>query len=342
MKICIITDAWKPQINGVVTTLTTLVDSLREEGHAVSLVHPGMFATFGLPTYKEIQVPWNVFKVHKECKIAIDDADLVHIATEGAIGFVARLYCHRHNIPYNTSYHTKFPEYINTRFPRISVDTGYKVMRWMHNRSQRVLITTDSMRGELDSWGIKNTVVWNRGVDINKFRPKNGLRTDDRKLIGYVGRVSVEKNMEAFFNLPDYLGEKIVIGDGPAKEEYVERYPNVHFTGFRVGEELVNAYNSLEVMVFPSLTDTFGLVNIESMACGTPVAAFPVTGPIDIIENGVTGYMSDDLEEAVKECLQIDRKQCRMRVCQKFSWDSVTRVFLNEDTDDYRGTKEPD
>ena len=338
MKICLVTDAWKPQINGIVTTLTTLVDQLRKEGHSVEIVHPGLFSNFPMPYYNEVEVPWNYFRARSVCKKAIDNADMVHIATEGPLGVIARLYCHKHDVKYITSYHNKLPEHVHARYPNISIERGYKVMRWMHKRAERVLVTTKTMMGELDSWGISNTVVWNRGVDIDKFRPKNGLRNDkETKLIGYVGRVNIDKNMEAFFALPDYLGEKIVIGDGPAKAEYEAKYPKVHFTGFRTGEDLVNAYNQLSVMVFPSLTDTFGLVNIESMACGTPVAAFPVTGPVDIIDNGVTGYMSEDLEEAVKQCLQIDRKQCRIQVCDRFSWDSVTRVFL-EVAEDINGS----
>ena len=328
MRICLLTDAWTPQINGVVTTLTTLVQKLEESGHDVDVINPSMFWCFPLPTYSEIKVPWNLISVYRKVAKAIDVADHVHIATEGPIGLVARLYCHRHDIPYNTSYHTKFPEYINTRFPAISIDLGYKFMRWMHNRANKVLVTTETMVGELDSWGIKNQIVWSRGVDTDAFQIKSEYKPKDLT-IGYVGRLSVEKNIEEFLELPDYLGKKIVVGDGPEYDRLKEQYPDVEFLGYKTGDELVNAYNSMHVMVFPSKTDTFGLVNIEAMACGVPVAAFPVTGPQDIIKNGVNGFMSSNLEEAAYYCFTIEREKCRIHVVDNFSWNTSVQVFLD-------------
>lgn len=327
--ICLITDAWFPQVNGVVTTLSHLDEQLGKAGYKVNVIDPSKFKTFSLPTYNEIKVPWNVFSVYRHIQAAIDESDSVHIATEGLLGLLARIYCHRNDIPYLTSYHTKIPEYINIRFGFISLDWGYKLMRWMHNRAIATLVTTKSMKNELKEWGIDNTVVWNRGVDTDLFQVIEGvLKEPEPPILGYVGRVSIEKNMEAFLDLPDSLGKKVVVGDGPDLKKLKVKYPDVEFVGYKFDYHLVEWYNKMHVMVFPSKSDTFGLVNLEAMACGTPVAAFPVTGPKDIIEEGVNGSMSNDLEAAVKKCLTIDRKQCRLYVKAKHSWSNTLLPYV--------------
>lgn len=329
-RICLITDAWMPQVNGVVTTLRHLRTQLTAQGFYVEVIEPSMYSCYKFPLYKEVKMPWNMIGVYLDVGKAIERADYVHIATEGPIGFLARLYCHKHNIKYITSYHTRFPEYANARWKRIPLSWGYKVMRWMHNRASTVLVTTQSMKDELSEWGLHNMVVWNRGVDSYKFRPLGHItRSPNIKVIGYVGRVSVEKNMEAFLDLPDsHKYMKVVVGDGPDMQRLKKKYPHVVWEGYKFGEELVEAYNQLDVMVFPSKTDTFGLVNLEAMACGTPVAAFPVTGPKDIIEEGVTGSMSDDLEEAIENALLIDRQQCMIATHNNHSWDNALLPYL--------------
>jgi glycosyltransferase involved in cell wall biosynthesis len=326
--ICLVTDAWHPQVNGVVTTLSTLVTEAEERGYSVEVISPCFFSTFGLPTYNEIKVPWNWRKAYRVIGNSIKAAKAVHIATEGALGLLARIYCHRHNVPYLTTYHTKFPEYVKARWPFIPLSWGYKVMRWMHNRATTTLVTTASMKEELDAWGISNTEVWSRGVDTETFRPWNDIERGPETLIGYVGRVSVEKNIDAFLDLPDSLGKKVVVGDGPDLKRLKKKYPDVEFVGYKFGRDLVEWYNKLDCMVFPSCTDTFGLVNIEAMACGTPVAAYPVTGPKDIIIEGRNGAMSDDLDNAVKRALKCNREICRMHTVETFSWEKSLQPYL--------------
>lgn len=329
-KICLVTDAWFPQVNGVVTTLSHIETEVTKKGYDVTIIHPGLFKTFPLPTYQEIKVPKNLRVAYEKVKEAIDEADAVHLATEGILGWLGRLYCHKNNIQYSTSYHTKFPEYFKARFPFIPLSAGYSVMRWMHNKAYKVLVTTKSMQEELDKWGIDNMIVWNRGVDTNIFTIIDDVKRDpENPIIGYVGRVSVEKNMEAFLTLPDSLGRKVVVGDGPDLEKLKAKYPDVEFVGYKFDYQLVEWYNKMDVMVFPSKTDTFGLVNVEAMACGTPVAAFPVTGPKDIIKEGVNGSLSNNLEEAVNKCLTLDRKQCRLYVELHYSWANTIDPYLD-------------
>lgn len=326
-RVCLVTDAWVGQVNGVVTTLTGLVAQLEDNYHNVDIVEPSQFKTFPMPSYPEIKVPWNIFSIWKSFKI-IKNADKVHIATEGMLGFLARLYCHKHKIKYVTSYHTKFPEYIKARFPFIPEELSYSVMRWMHNRAAFTLVTTKSMKKELAEQGIKNTIIWSRGVDVNLFRPIPEFQQNKEVTIGYVGRVSIEKNLEAFLKLPHKAyPNKIVVGDGPDRKRLEKKYPNVRFVGYAFAEELVQWYNKLDVMVFPSRSDTFGLVLLESMACGTPVAAYPVTGPKDIITQGVNGYTDSNLLMAVSKCTRIDRALCREHVISNFSYDASYDVY---------------
>lgn len=325
--ICLVTDAWLPQVNGVVTTLHHLTKQLKALHYKIDVIEPSQFVGFPLPTYKEIKVPWNWYKAYHQIGESIDRSNAVHIATEGALGLLARLYCHKHDIPYLTSYHTKFPEYVKARLPFIPLSWGYATMRWMHNRATTTLVTTKSMQDELTEWGICNTTVWSRGVDTDFFHPIE-YDANERPLLGYVGRVSVEKNMEAFLDLPDYLGDKVVVGDGPDYKRLKKKYPNVNFVGYKFGDELVEWYNKLDCMVFPSKSDTFGLVNVEAMACGTPVAAYPVTGPKDIIVEGKNGAISEDLDKAVKRALKCSPARCRLYTVDNFSWGNSISPYL--------------
>jgi glycosyltransferase involved in cell wall biosynthesis len=305
-RLLIVSDAWAPQTNGVVTTLKAVIDHLPDLGFEVRVVHPGEFATVPLPSYPEIRVardPWKVAGVLESYR-----PDTVHLATEGPLGLWARRALCRRLIPFTTSLHTKFPEYVNERVA-MPLAVGYRYLRWFHRPSSAVLCTTESHRRELARWGMGNLVVWGRGVDTDRFRPLPRSSRRRPRLL-YVGRVAVEKNIEAFLQLT-VDADKVVVGDGPARAELARRYPQVAWLGFRHGDELVAAYADADVFVFPSRTDTFGLVMLEAMACGTPVAAYPVTGPRDVVVSGRTGSLHDDLGEAVRRALAVDREGCR-------------------------------
>lgn len=305
-RLLVITDAWAPQTNGVVTTLRSVIRHMPSLGYRVQVLHPGLFATLSLPSYPEIKVvrePWKLAG-----RIEAYRADTVHIATEGPLGLAARRYLCRRGRSFTTSLHTKLPEYVNQRVA-LPLSVGYRYLRWFHRPAANVLCTTASHRDELERWGMSNLVVWGRGVDTECFRPRPCERRLRPRLL-YVGRVAVEKNVEAFLNLP-VNAEKVVVGDGPARENLQRRYPDVHWRGFRHCAELVDAYADADVLVFPSRTDTFGLVMLEAMACGTPVAAYPVTGPRDVVLPGVTGSLHEDLGTAVAQALEVDREGCR-------------------------------
>jgi glycosyltransferase involved in cell wall biosynthesis len=321
--VLIVTDAWSPQTNGVVTTLESVIRCLPALGYRAEVVHPGMFHTLPLPGYPEIGLvrqPWRLS--------AVFDAiapDTVHVATEGPLGLAARRLLVRRGIPFTTSLHTKFPEYGRER-TGLPVGIGYRFLRWFHRPAACTLCTTESHRAELERWGIGNLVVWNRGVDTDRFRPLPRTPRARPKLL-YVGRVAVEKNLQAFLEL-DLDAEQIVVGDGPARAALERRYPDARWLGYRHGDALVAEYAEADVLVFPSVTDTFGLVMLEAMACGTPVAAYPVTGPKDVVVPGVTGSLHENLGEAVREALALDRELCR-RFAETRSWDSVARLFVD-------------
>jgi glycosyltransferase involved in cell wall biosynthesis len=250
--------------------------------------------------------------------------DTVHIATEGPLGLWARELLCRWLVPYTTSLHTKFPEYVQQRVG-LPVGVGYRLLRWFHRPATRTLCTTESHRLELERWGFDNLVVWGRGVDTTRFRPMpRAARTRPRLL--YVGRVALEKNVEAFLEL-DVPGDKVVVGDGPARAELEHRYPEAIWRGYRHGEELVTEYADADVFVFPSRTDTFGLVLLEAMACGTPVAAYPVTGPLDVVQAGLTGVLDADLGTAVRGALTLNRAHCRA-YAETQSWQAVTQRLV--------------
>jgi glycosyltransferase involved in cell wall biosynthesis len=327
MRIAIITDAWHPQINGVVRTLGKIIDWLTEQGHQVLVVEPSAFKTLPLPSYPEIRL--SLFPGRKVAQMLHEFApEAIHISTEGPLGLAARKYALSRELPFTTAYHTRFPEYVRERVP-IPLSISYMWVRWFHNPAQRVMVSTESLRRELAGQGLKHLVIMSRGVDTDLFVPR-----EHKNLLGgkqpaflYLGRVAVEKNIEAFLSL-DLPGKKHVIGDGPALHALKEKYPSVRFHGYKTGKELARHLACADVMVFPSRTDTFGLVILEALACGVPVAAYPVQGPVDIIENGSSGFVSEDLREAALQALQVDPRSCRERALQ-FSWDAVGEQFFS-------------
>jgi glycosyltransferase involved in cell wall biosynthesis len=323
MKLLLVTDAWAPQTNGVVTTLNSVIERLPALGITPFVVHPGLFHSVGLPGYKEIPLVVNLWRLPG--MIREFEPDAVHIATEGPLGMAARRFMVKRGIPFTTSLHTKFPEYFQERVGT-PLAFGYRIIRWFHRPAARTLCTTASHRDELLSWGLRNLEVWSRGVDTDRFRPcqQRALRAKPRLL--YVGRVSVEKNIEAFLEL-DINADKVIVGDGPARSELEKRFPEVSWLGFRKGESLVHEYATADVFVFPSRTDTFGLVMLEANACGTPVAAYPVTGPKDVVIQGSNGALNEDLGTAVRQALLVSRGSCRKFALEN-GWDRIAERFV--------------
>ncbi|HEY5759607.1 MAG TPA: glycosyltransferase family 1 protein [Steroidobacter sp.] len=326
MKIAIVTDAWRPQTNGVVKTLSTTAEGLRALGHDVRIIEPNQFKTFPCPTYPEIRLAWLPYGRVSEL-LEEFGPDAIHIATEGTLGAAARKWCLRHRFPFTTSYHTQFPEYVRARVP-IPLAVSYAHLRRFHSAAARTMVATPAMQRLLESRGFKNIVRWTRGVDVSLFKPRDKKFLDfPRPIATYVGRVAVEKNIEAFLKL-DLPGTKLVVGDGPARAELESKYPNAKFVGFKYGEELASHVAASDVFVFPSRTDTFGLVLLEAMACGVPVAAYPVTGPIDVVTQGVTGALNEDLRVAALSALKLDANQCRAYALAN-TWETATRQFLS-------------
>lgn len=326
MRICLVTDTWD-NVNGVVRTLKNTVRELKSRGHEVHVIHPGYFKTIPLKNYPEITLSWNIWKLGHMLD-AIHPA-AIHIATEGPLGMAARWYCKvkRRHIPHNTSYHTKFPEYLKIHY-NIPVSIGYYFMRLFHKFSSKVLVTTQSMKDELASHGFQNLVVWSRGVDTEEFGPQCRCKNlASKPILLCVSRASKEKGLDEFCSIKT-TGTKILVGDGPYLTELKKKYPDVIYPGYKHGKSLAHYYANSDVFVFPSKTDTFGIVMLESIACGTPIAAFPVTGPIDVIEQGINGVMDNNLEIAIEKCLTIDRKQVELS-SQKFSWQGCTDIFEN-------------
>jgi glycosyltransferase involved in cell wall biosynthesis len=328
MKILIVTDAWRPQINGVVRTLEETTKVLIAQGYEIEMLTPDRFRTFPLPSYPEIKLAWNIWRVASMIRQA--NADAIHIATpEGTIGLAARLYCVWNNIPYTSSYHTKLPEYIHLRFPIIPKSLLYAYMRWLHKDSKAVLVTTPTMLREMKERKFKpRLVVWNRGADFSVFKPTNrGGYIHAPKIYVYVGRVSVEKNIEAFLEIKTDA-RKVVVGDGPERIRLQAKYPDVVWLGSKDPQGCAEAFASADVFVFPSKTDTFGIVMIESTACGTPVAAYPVTGPIDFVREGINGSLNNDLGLAIEQALKVDRNRCYEYARDNYSWEQCTQTFI--------------
>lgn len=327
MRILIASDAWSPQVNGVVTTLKATRAELESRGHEVAMLTPDLFRSMPCPTYPEIRLA-----LARPAAIArhIEDfrPDAIHIATEGPIGIVARRWCKRRGIAFTTAYHTQFPDYVAARTP-LPASLVWRFVRRFHAPARHVLASTPSIRAELAEQGIGHVAHWGRGVDLSLFRPEGEVHPAFAGLAGpillSVGRVAVEKNLSAFLDC-DVPGTKVVVGDGPARAELEARHPDTLFLGKLSGEPLAAAYRGADVFVFPSRTDTFGLVMIEAMACGTPVAAYPVTGPFDIVCEQ-SGALDGDLTAAIRRALACDR-QAVARIGSRHSWSTATDQFV--------------
>lgn len=325
MRIAIVSDAGAPQVNGVVNTLRATQDMLHKAGHGVLMVTPAGMRSFACPTYPEIRLAYRPYTAVAQA-LRNFAPHCIHIATEGPLGLAARRYCIQRGLSFTSAYHTRFPEYLAARkiLPKALT---YRLLRWFHGPSKAVMVPTAGIKQALEAHGFDNAALWGRGVDTVHFRPEEPEHACvGRPLFLYVGRLSVEKNIDAFLQL-DLPGAKWVIGDGPLREELERRYPDVRFLGAKAHSELTAYYNCADVFVFPSKTDTFGLVLAEAMACGVPVAAYPVEGPVDVVLNGQSGILSDDLRQACLDALKLDRKRVREHALT-YSWESATLQFL--------------
>jgi glycosyltransferase involved in cell wall biosynthesis len=326
MKILIVTDAWEPQVNGVVRTLKMTRRELESAGHAVEVLSPLGFRSMPCPTYPEIHL---ALTTRRELERRIDAIapDRLHIATEGPLGWGVRRIALRRGWQFTTAYHSRFPEYVHARF-RLPVAWSYALLRRFHNAGVATLAPTPAIVDDLNARGFERARLWSRGVDLAMFQADGERlpRKNGEPVFLYVGRLAVEKQVDAFLKL-DLPGEKWVAGEGPERARLEARYPGVRWFGVLDGTELARLYRSADVMVFPSVTDTFGLVMVESMACGTPVAAFPVPGPIDVVGQSGGGVLDHDLREACMRALQLPRDAVR-RHAEQFSWGAATRQFF--------------
>jgi len=325
MKILLVTDAWAPQINGVARSLAKTRNQLELEGHAVTVLSPATRATLPCPGYPEIRLTLRPRRAVREC-LAGTRFDAIHIATEGPLGIAARRWCRLNGLRFTSSCHTRFPEYLRVRAP-VPLAASYSMMRWFHSAAERTFVRTDSQKTLLAGRGFRNLDVWPGAVDTELFKPYGKDALDlPRPISMYMGRVAPEKNLEAFLDL-ELPGSRVVIGGGPALERYRRAYRDVHFLGYRHGEELARLLSAADVFVFPSLTDTLGLVMLEAMACGVPVAAFPVPGPQDLVIDGGNGALDDDLREAVFRALAVPSEHC-VEFAAGFSWQRSAARFL--------------
>jgi glycosyltransferase involved in cell wall biosynthesis len=326
MRILVATDAWKPQVNGVVRSLESLARALREFGAEIEFLTPEGFSTVPLPTYGEIKL---ALISRRAVAKRLDGAAFnhIHIATEGPVGFATRRYCLRAKRLFTTSYHTRFPEYIGAR-TRIPEGFIYALLRRFHNAGCGVMVATDSIAEDLHNRGFQRLMRWSRGVDHNQFNPSKARALNlPRPVFLYAGRVAPEKNIEAFLSL-DLPGSKLIIGDGPSRHALQARYPQAHFLGMQASDALAVHYASADVLVFPSRTDTFGMVLIEALACGLPVAALPVPGPLDVIGTSGAGVLDVNLRTACLAALEIPREKARAHALN-FTWANSARQFLD-------------
>lgn len=327
-RLLIVTDTWEPQVNGVVRTIDALRRALGNEGCAVSLIGPADFPTVPMPYYPELRLGLVSRRALIPAMLA-HAPHSVHIATEGPLGWAARAACRKLGWAFTSAFHTRFPDYVHVR-TRVPRGWTWAVLRRFHAASARVLAATEALCTELTSHGFGNVARWGRGVDLDRFRPEPRHDFGDlpRPVFLHVGRLAVEKNVEAFLSL-DLPGSKVVIGDGPHRAALQRTYPAAHFLGAMPHDALAPFYAGADVLVFPSRTDTFGLVFLEALACGTPVAAFPSPGPIDVIGTAPVGVIGDDLRAACLDALSLDRDACR-RVAEAWSWDACARAFLSQ------------
>lgn len=327
MKILIVTDAWHPQVNGVVRTYENTVKELKRKGHDVQLITPDKFRTIPCPTYPSIQLA--LFPANKLAKLIREfKPDAIHIATEGPLGHSARSFCLKNSMAFTTSFHTQFPEYVRLRAP-IPVSWTYAYLRHFHQPAKHTFVPTLSQKAKLVERGFTNIVIWGRGVDTETFKPGADIFKElPRPVFLNSGRVALEKNIRLFLDLK-LPGSKVVVGDGPDLPYLKQLYPQVLFTGFKFGDELARHVASADVFVFPSTTDTFGIVLLEAMACGVPVAALPVTGPIDVVQHGITGMLDNDLEQAALAALvEIHPENC-LAYARTQTWEACTDIFAS-------------
>lgn len=320
-QILLVTDAWEPQVNGVVTTLSVISKKI-----GIFVFHPGLVKSFKFPLYKEIPICYTF----KGLKDSIERANYIHIATEGPLGWYAKLYCDRKKYKYTTSYHTNFDVLLKESYNIPKSITNWFITKF-HSKSSRVLVPTKTTAERLNKKGLTQTTVWTRGVDKDLFITRDWkLSIPYKKRLLYVGRISKEKNLEEFLDLelPENH-DKIIVGDGPHLAKLKEEYPEAIFLGKKVGKELVDEYRIADVFVFPSKFDTFGLVQIEAMYCGTPVAAYTVEGPRDVIENGITGYTDENLLKAVQKAMTLNRKIVAKRAKENWNWERCCETFLH-------------
>ena len=322
--VLIVTDAWHPMTNGVVTTLTQTVRCLEGFGYEVHVIEPSHFRTVPCPSYPQIRIAL-LPQARMNALLGRFRPHAVHIATEGPLGWAARRYCLQRALRFTTSYHTQFPQYLRSRAP-IPLGVSYSVVRRFHAAAERCMVSTPTLHRELTARGFTNLVYWSRGVNTELFRPRpKSFLSLARPVAAYVGRLAVEKNVDAFLEMP-WEGSKLVVGDGPERCRLERRHPGACFVGFRFAEDLAAHLAAADVLVFPSRTDTFGLVNLEAMACGVPVAAYPVTGPIDVVCDGLTGALDHDLARAARRALSIDPAACREQALRS-AWAACARQF---------------
>jgi len=327
MRILIATDAASPQINGVVTTLENTKRELALMGHEVRTIEPNDFKQLRNPFYPEVPIAIvNMKTIQRTFELFNPDA--IHIATEGTIGMAVRRHCVRKKYKFTTSYHTNWAT--GLKHYGVPVKVSERYLRWFHSKSSRVLVSTETLQKELKEKGYGETGIWFRGVsDMFKPRVENLQDTNKHLCFGYVGRISKEKNIEAFLELPLHeYGYRMVIGDGPYLKTLQNKFPAVTYTGKLEGDRLIGAYQTMDVFVFPSKFDTLGMVMMEAIACGTPVAAYPVQGPIDVVKEGVTGYLNNDLKQAVLDCLELNRYTIASEG-SKYSWRKATEQFID-------------
>jgi glycosyltransferase involved in cell wall biosynthesis len=327
MRILLATDAWRPQVNGVVRTWETSIARLRKLGHAVEVIEPMLFPGTPCPFYPEIRLCLPMTRAIAQ-RIKAFAPDVIHIATEGPIGLAVRLYCRRRGVCFTTSYHTRFPEYLQ-RLVRVPERWTYAYMRWFHRRSSAIMVATPSLEEELRERGFSPPMKrWSRGVDLDLFHPRPKTLFDfPQPILLYVGRVSLEKGIDDFLRLKT-AGTKVIVGDGPARDRFEKQYAEVKFLGYRKGEALAECYANADVFVFPSKTDTFGLVVVEALASGIPVAAYPVVGPIDIVTDPKAGALDVDLGLAVERALnETDPRAC-VELGRQYTWEACTEQLL--------------